>query len=50
MKEQDEDFNEEAKRLIQEKEFNESIQNTLNGLVDLSQKEFTKEIIKPKFL
>jgi len=32
------------------KEFNDSIQNTLNGLVDLSQKQFTKEIIKPSFI
>ena len=32
------------------KEFNELIQENINGLVDLSTKEFTKEIIKPKFL
>lgn len=32
------------------KEFNELIQSNINGLVDLSKKEFTKEIIKPKFL
>lgn len=32
------------------KEFNESIQKTLNGLVDLSTKEFNKQIIKPSFI
>jgi len=32
------------------KEFNESIQKTLNGLVDLSSKEFNKQIIKPSFI
>lgn len=32
------------------KEFNELIQENINGLVDLSTKQFTKEIIKPKFL
>jgi hypothetical protein len=31
-------------------EFNNLIQNNINGLVDLSKKEFTKEIINPKFL
>jgi hypothetical protein len=31
-------------------EFNKLIQSNINGLVDLSKKEFTKEIIKPKFL
>jgi len=30
-------------------EFNKLIQSNINGLVDLSKKEFTKEIIKPKF-
>jgi hypothetical protein len=30
-------------------EFNNLIQSNINGLVDLSKKEFTKEIIKPKF-
>ena len=32
------------------KEFNESIQKTINGLVDLSSKEFNKQIIKPSFI
>jgi len=32
------------------KEFNDSIQKTLNGLVDLSSRQFTKEIIKPSFI
>lgn len=32
------------------KEFNESIQKTINGLVDLSKKEFTQKIIKPNFI
>ena len=31
-------------------EFNKLIQTNINGIVDLSKKEFTKEIIKPKFL
>lgn len=31
-------------------EFNKLIQSNINGLVDLSKKEFTKEIMKPKFL
>jgi hypothetical protein len=31
-------------------EFNKLIQSNINGIVDLSKKEFTKEIIKPKFL
>ncbi len=31
-------------------EFNKLIQSNINGLVDLSKKKFTKEIIKPKFL
>jgi hypothetical protein len=31
-------------------EFNNLIQSNINGAVDLSKKEFTKEIIKPKFL
>jgi hypothetical protein len=31
-------------------EFNKLIQSNINGLVDLSKKEFTKEIIKPKFI
>jgi hypothetical protein len=30
-------------------EFNKLIQTNINGVVDLSKKEFTKEIIKPKF-
>jgi hypothetical protein len=30
-------------------EFNNLIKSNINGLVDLSKKEFTKEIIKPKF-
>tara|TARA_R110000868_G_scaffold403533_1_gene680894 strand:+ start:435 stop:1793 length:1359 start_codon:yes stop_codon:yes gene_type:complete len=30
-------------------EFNKLIQSNINGVVDLSKKEFTKEIIKPKF-
>ena len=30
-------------------EFNKLIQSNINGIVDLSKKEFTKEIIKPKF-
>jgi len=30
-------------------EFNKLIQSNINGMVDLSKKEFTKEIIKPKF-
>ena len=30
-------------------EFNKLIQNNINGVVDLSTKEFTKKIIKPKF-
>jgi hypothetical protein len=30
-------------------EFNKLIQNNINGIVDLSKKEFTKQIIKPKF-
>jgi|TARA_R110000796_G_scaffold48652_2_gene116605 hypothetical protein len=30
-------------------EFNKLIQNNINGLVNLSTKEFTKKIIKPKF-
>ena len=31
-------------------EFNKLIQSNVNGLVDLSKKEFTKEIIKPTFI
>jgi hypothetical protein len=31
-------------------EFNKLIQNNINGLVNLDKKEFTKPIIKPKFL
>ncbi len=31
-------------------EFNRLIQSNINGIVDLSKKEFTKEIIKPKFI
>jgi hypothetical protein len=31
-------------------EFNKLIQSNINGLVDLTKKEFTKQIIKPKFL
>lgn len=31
-------------------EFNKIIQQSVNGVVDLSKKEFNKEIIKPKFL
>jgi hypothetical protein len=31
-------------------EFNKLIQSNINGVVDLSKKEFTKEIIKPKFI
>jgi hypothetical protein len=31
-------------------EFNHLIQKNVNGVVDLSKKEFTKQIIKPKFL
>jgi hypothetical protein len=31
-------------------EFNKLIQSNINSLVDLSKKEFTKQIIKPKFL
>jgi hypothetical protein len=31
-------------------EFNKLIQSNINGVVDLSKKEFNKEIIKPKFL
>lgn len=30
-------------------EFNKLIQSNINGVVDLSKKEFTKQIIKPKF-
>jgi hypothetical protein len=31
-------------------EFNKLIQQNVNGVVDLSKKEFTKEIVKPKFI
>ena len=31
-------------------EFHDLIQNNVNGVVDLSKKEFTKEIIKPSFI
>jgi hypothetical protein len=31
-------------------EFNQLIQSNINGVVDLSKKEFTKQIIKPNFL
>jgi hypothetical protein len=31
-------------------EFNKLIQSNINGIVDLSKKEFTKEIVKPKFI
>jgi len=31
-------------------EFNKLIQENINGAVDLSKKEFTKEVIKPKFI
>lgn len=31
-------------------EFNRLIQSNINGIVDLSKKEFTKEIIKPNFI
>ena len=32
------------------KEFNETIQKTINGITDLSKKEFTKSIQKPNFI